>query len=75
MTRRPGAPTYGKRFVGNSNKKEVHDLDNEKTGPNQCQINEIIRAGHAVTFSPDTLSQAHSQGSDNCRYCLGSSLR
>jgi hypothetical protein len=26
---------------------EVHDLDNEKT---QCQIDEIIRAGHAVAF-------------------------
>jgi len=36
-----------KRFVGNTDKKEVHDLDNEKTGANECQINEIIRAGHA----------------------------
>ena len=75
MTRRPGYPTYGKRFVGNSNTTEVHDLDNEKTGPNQCQIDEIIRAGHAVTFTPDTLSQAHSEGYDNCAHCIGASTR
>lgn len=75
MARRPGPPTYRKRFVGNKNKKEVHDLDNEKTGPNECQIDEIIRAGNAVTFNPDTLSQAHSQGYDNCAYCIGSSRR
>ena len=29
--RRRGPSTHGKRFVGNSDKKEVHDLDNEKT--------------------------------------------
>jgi len=75
MARRTGPPTYGKRFVGNKNKKEVHDLDNEKTGTNECQINEIIRAGHAVTFTPDTLSQAHSENYDNCAYCIGSSRR
>jgi len=63
------------RFLGNKAKKEVHDLDNEKTGPNQCQIDEIIRAGNAVYFSPDTLAQAHSQGYDNCQWCLGGSQR
>ncbi len=26
---------------------EVHDLDNEQTGANECQIDEIIRAGNA----------------------------
>ena len=75
MTRRPGYPTYGKRFVGNTQKKEVHDLDNEMTGPNQCQIDEIIRANHAKTFIPDTLTQAHSEGYDNCAYCIGTSKR
>jgi hypothetical protein len=75
MARRPGYPTYGKRFVGNTEKKEVHDLDNEKTGLNQCQIDEIIRAGHASTFTPDTLAQAHSEGYDNCAYCIGGSSR
>ncbi len=72
MARRPGSPTYGKRFVGNRNHIEVHDLDNEKV---LCQIDEIIRAGHAVTFNPDTLEEAHRQGYDNCAYCLGYSVR
>src|SRR5262245_32761587 len=32
--------TYGERYLGNKSpsKKEVHDLDNEKTGTNECQI-------------------------------------
>lgn len=74
MSRRPGAPTYNKRFVGNKDPDhmEVHDLDNEKT---LCQIDEIIQAGHAITFSPDTLHQAHQQGYDNCAYCIGASTR
>jgi hypothetical protein len=74
MARRPGAPTWGKRFVGNraAGHKEVHDLDSEKAN---CQINEIIRAGNAVTFTPDALEEAHRQGYDNCAYCLGHSTR
>jgi hypothetical protein len=75
MARRYGPPINGKRYVGNTNKTEAHDLDNEKTGSNQCQIDEIIRAGHAVTFTPDTLAQAHSEHYDNCAFCLGSSAR
>jgi len=75
MTRRPGYPTYGKRFVGNTNKTEVHDLDKEKMGANECQINEIIQAGHAVTFDPDTLDQAHNDGFGNCAFCIGGSRR
>jgi hypothetical protein len=62
----------GKRYLGNTRKMEVHDLQNEKT---QCQINEIINAGHAVGFNPDTLAQARSEGYDNCAYCIGSSQR
>lgn len=61
-----------KNYLGNRNKREVHDLRLEKTN---CQVNEFIRAGHAVTFSPDTLGQARSEGYDNCHYCLGSSSR
>ena len=74
MARRPGPPIYGKRFVGNRNPghMEVHDLDNEKAA---CQIDEIIRAGHAVIFTPDTLTQAHQQGYNNCAFCIGSSIR
>ncbi len=75
MARRSGPPTNGKQYVGNTNNTEVHDLDNEQTGANRCQIDEIISARHAVTFTPDILVQAHSQGYDNCAYCLGDSLR
>ena len=73
--RRYGPPTYGKRFVGNTNKKEVHDLDKEKTAPNQCQIDEIIKAGNAITFTPDVLLEANRNGYDNCAYCIGKSQR
>ena len=73
--RRQGAPTYGRRFVGNTAKKEVHDLDNEQTGPNECQIDEIIKAGHARIFNPDTLEQAHKEGYDNGAYCIGRLVR
>lgn len=61
-----------KRYLGNASEKEVHDLRNEKP---QCQIDEIIRAGNAVVFTPDTLAQAHSEGYDNGYYCLGGSTR
>jgi len=75
MARRQGPPTYGKRYVGNTVKKEVHDLDNEQTGANECQIDEIIAAGHARTFTPDKLEQAHKEGYDNGAYCIGRSTR
>jgi len=65
----------GKQYLGNSNKKEVHNLDREDISDSGCQINEIIRAGHAVTFNPDTLEEAHKRGYDNCAKCLSGSLR
>lgn len=61
-----------KHHLGNTNTTEVHDLRNEKEG---CQIDEIIRARHAVVFSPDTLAQVHSEGFDNCAHCIGGSQR
>jgi len=75
MVRREGSGTCGKRYLGNTAKKEVHDLDNEKTGAHQCQIDEIIAAEHARTFIPDTLERAHSEGYDNCAHCIGGSTR
>lgn len=66
---------YGRgtrRYLGNENTTEVHDLENEKTN---CQIDEILAAGNAVGFTPDTLNQAHSEGYDNGAYCLGGSTR
>jgi len=61
-------------FMGNDNVGhfEVHNLSNEQK---LCQIDEILAAGHAVGFTPDTLSQARSEGYDNCAYCIGGSTR
>ena len=66
-----------KRYLGNSDPDhmEVHDLDNEDTSPSACQIDEIIEAGNAVVFDPDTLEQAHDERYDNCAYCIGASTR
>ena len=70
MARRYTGNMNGERYLGNTNTKEVHDLDNEKTA---CQINEIIRAKHDKPF--DLLSAAHAAGYDNCAHCLGGSNR
>ena len=59
--------------MGTPQKKEVHDLENEKSGTNECQIDEIIRAGHDKPFT--SLDDAHTAGYDNCKYCLGNSAR
>ena len=65
----------GERYLANKSpsKKEVHDLDNEKTGTNQCQIDEIIKAKNDKPYN--SLSDARRDGYDNCAYCLGSSAR
>jgi hypothetical protein len=75
MVRRKFPPFTNKKFLGNSNTMEVHDLDNEDTRPNGCQIDEIIRAGHAVVFNLDTLQGVRKQGYDKGNYCLGGSRR
>lgn len=63
----------GERFLGNVNKKEVHDLDQEDTSASGCQINEIIAAGHDRPFN--SLPDARRAGYDNCAKCLGGSRR
>lgn len=73
MARRYKGHMNGEQYLGNTNKTEVHDLDNEKTGTNECQIDEIIKAGHDKPFT--TLAAAHGAGYDNCAYCLGGSKR
>jgi hypothetical protein len=72
MARRYKGNMSGEQYLANSSpsKREVHDLDQEK--PN-CQIDEIIRAGHDKPFT--SLSAARAAGYDNCAYCLGSSTR
>lgn len=75
MSRRFGSPLFGNRYCGNTNKTEVHDLDHEDKSPSGCQIDEIIRAGHARAFNPDSLVQANAEGYDNCAKCIGGSRR
>jgi hypothetical protein len=75
MARRPGYPLNRKRYCGNTNKMEVHDLDSEDRRQFACQIDEIIASGHANSFTPDALEQAHKEGYDNCAYCIGRSTR
>jgi hypothetical protein len=73
MTRQYTCNMNGQQFLGNVNTREVHDLDNEDTADNGCQIDEIIRAGLCEPFS--ALSTAHIAGYDNCAKCIGNSRR
>ena len=73
MARRYAGGMNGEQFLGNTNKREVHDLDKEDTRSNGCQIDEIIRAGHARPFSSHGAARA--AGYDNCAKCLGGSTR
>lgn len=66
----PTSSRIGLAYLGNKNTTEVHRLANETA---QCQIDEILRADHAVKFIPDTLDEAHRNGYDNCAYCIGGS--
>jgi len=72
MARRNKGDMKGERYLANTSpsKKEVHDLDNEKSN---CQIDEIIMAGHDKPYS--SLEAAHKDGYDNCAYCIGASKR
>lgn len=72
MARRHSGNMRGERYLANKSpsKREVHDLDNEKS---QCQVGEIIRAGNDKPYN--ALADAHRDGYDNCAYCLGSSAR
>jgi hypothetical protein len=63
----------GERYLANTHKKEVHDLDNENTAPNKCEINKIIDAGHDRPYT--SLKTAHDDGYDNCAHCIGGSTR
>lgn len=72
MARRRKGNMNGERYLGNKSpsKREVHDLDAEKT---QCQIDEIIAAGNDQPFNSQIA--ANVAGYDNCAYCLGGSKR
>lgn len=72
MARRHRGNMNGERYLANTSpsKREVHDLDNEKAN---CQIDEIIRAGHDKPYT--SLASAHADDYDNCAYCIGGSKR
>jgi len=74
MVRRNYPPFNGKRYIGNNSpnikNREVHDLDNEDTNKNGCQIEEIK---NVVTF--DSLAEARNKGFDPCDKCLTGSKR
>ena len=53
------------RYIGNSNAKEVHDLQNESP---HCQLAEV-EIEHRIGF--ETLAAAHEAGYDNCHWCIG----
>ena len=63
----------GERYLGNVNTMEIHDLEQEDSRSNGCQIDEIIAAGHDRPYR--TLAAAHESGYDNCTKCLGGSTR
>lgn len=75
MARRWRGLMNGEQYLANASpsKREVHDLDNEKIGSWQCQIDEIITAGNERPFT--SLPAARAQGYDNCAHCLDGSLR
>ena len=70
MARRNKPNLIGKRYLGNTNTREVHDLDNEQI---QCKVDTIIAHNHADGFA--TYEEAKRAGYDNCAYCIGNSLR
>ena len=73
MARRWTGNMNGEQYLGNTAKKEVHDLDREDTASNGCQIDEVIAAEHDHPFT--SIKVAHDSGYDNCAKCLGGSTR
>jgi hypothetical protein len=68
-------PNYRFLLNTNPNHYEIHDLDNEQTGENECQIEEIISGGNYKYLSGnsiyDVISWLDSHPEyDGCKYCL-----
>ncbi len=66
----PVISASGIQYLGDSSLGylEVHDL---LVATETCEIADIVQAGHAVRFDPDTLEEAHRAGYDNCAWCIG----
>jgi len=65
MTRRWSKGMAGEKFLGNKEKKEVHNLEREKP---ECKIDEIINAEYDIAFR--YIGDAHDQGYTDCPYCM-----
>lgn len=55
----------GEKYLGNKDKKEVHNLEKEKP---ECRIDEIIKAEFDIAFR--TIDDARDQGYSDCPYCI-----
>ncbi|NIP62816.1 MAG: hypothetical protein GWN01_12935 [Nitrosopumilaceae archaeon] len=53
-------------YLGDTNRREVHDLSNQK---DNCKIDEI-KMVHKRHFIPDTALQANSEGYSSCMWCI-----
>lgn len=71
MARRWTGNMNGEQYLANKDKMEVHDLDNEKTGANECQIDEIIKAKNDKPYTSQ--KAANDAGYGNCTHCIGNS--
>lgn len=59
------------RYLANSNKKEIHDLENEKTGENQCQIDEIKPEHREDIYSIEMVKHyIKNKGYNGCKWCM-----
>lgn len=65
----------GKRFLGDRDKKEVHDLKNEDMTQNGCRVSEFIKSDNAVGFIVDTLEQAHKERYVSCARCINGTAK
>lgn len=68
MARSVAARPQRRTLLGDLRTMELHDLSNEKP---RCRLDLVLAEGYAVTFSPDSLRQAHTEGFTDCPYCLG----
>ncbi len=53
-------------YLGDTYRKQVHDLQNEKEN---CSIDKIMIV-HKRYFIPDTYTQANSEGYSSCIWCI-----
>lgn len=54
------------KYLGDNNKKQVHDLENIK---DDCNTDEI-KLVHKRNFIPDSFKQANLEGYASCAWCI-----